>query len=141
MHRMRLLFLLAALFTALTAGIAKVRDLAPYTPPVPNDAPLVVTALLPTYSPTLTLAPTATPPIVRTPKAAQPVATVKADPVIQVIVTAQPGLNVRDAPAGHVVGSLRTGAVLSVKPGAEWAEVVAGEYRGKFVAAKYLRAK
>ena len=138
MRRYRLLFLLAALFAALTAGISAVRDAAPYSP----AATIVLTiATTPTAQPVIVA--TATPPVVRTVKPAAPVATaVKADPIVKVIVTAEPGLNLRDAPGGHIVGSVKQGTALSVKITGKWAELVNPEgYRGKFVSAAYVRAK
>ncbi len=132
---------------ALSAGVTQApRLFGPSLPRItPSLArPLVVTALLPTNAvqPTLpTAAPTPTQEVVT---AVQPVETAKVDPVVRAIVTAEPGLNVRQC-AGlkcAIVGSVKAGTTLSVKNGGDWAEIVAPkEYAGKFVAAKYLKAK
>ena len=132
MRRYRLLFLFAALFAALTAGISAVRDAAPYTPaatveatvtlPAPTQQ-LVVTALHATPRPI----PTAT---------AQPAVKVAAvEATVKVMTT--DGLNIRDCPSTkcHIVGSYVKGKVLTVQMGAGWAQVAEGRY----VSAAYLR--
>lgn len=97
------------------------------------------TIATPAASVAATLAPTPTREVEAhsTPRPVVVTAIRTAEPAITVETTAD--LNLRDAPAGHVVGSVRTGAVLRVKIAGKWAEVVAGEHRGKFVAAAYVR--
>lgn len=108
------------------------------TAPTPTRAPLVVTALLPTPTIAPTMPPTPTQEVIAD---AKPVATVvEADPVLRVIVTAEPGLNLRDKPGGHVVGSVPRDTELKVKIAGEWALVTEGVHEGKYVAARYLKA-
>ncbi len=133
MRRMRLLFLLAALFAALTAGISAVRDAAPYTPAVPT-APATVTAPAPTQQLVVT-ALHATPRPIATATAQPAVKVAAVETSIQVMTT--DGLNIRDCPSTkcHIVGSYVKGKVLNVKMGEGWAQVAEGRY----VSTAYLR--
>ena len=57
-----------------------------------------------------------------------------------VLVETSAGLNLRDKAGGAVVGSVKAGTVLRVKIAGEWALVTEGAHKGRFVAARYLRA-
>jgi len=132
---MRILFALAALFAALTAGIAKVRDAAPYTPAATPAVRLTLAAPTPTQQLVVT-ALRATP---------RPIATATIQPAVKVSAPAveaavkvmtTDGLNIRDCPSTkcHIIGSFVKGKVLTVKMGEGWAQVAEDQY----VSAKYL---
>lgn len=117
-----LIFLLASVFTA-----SKVNEKGAATP-----AATLVATLAPT--PTREVEAHSTPrPLVVT-------AIRTAEPSTLMLVNAD-GLNLRDKPAGHVVGSLQRGVELMVKIGGDWALVTDGVHKGRYVAARYLRAK
>ena len=125
MRRYRIGFLIMALALAIGGGLARWRD----TQPVTRAAtPAATVATTPFPTPTQQHA---------TPRPVVVTAVHTAEPTVSVETSA--GLNLRDKPGGAIVGSVRQGVVLQVKIAGRWAEVTAGEHRGKFVAAAYIR--
>ena len=131
MHKFRRGALIAVIALMIGGGLARWRDTHPLSVVATSAATAAVTAAPPT--PTREVEAHSTPrPVVVT-------AIRTAEPSVIMLVDAD-GLNLRDKPAGHVVGSVLRDTELKVTIAGKWALVTEGVHKGRFVAARYLRA-